>query len=213
MSRFSQATSRLSLRQPCPEERCIMRRAAIFAACTIAAVGSAFCQTAWTVTGQMNAPHTQHPATLLPNGKVLVLGTLSCNPGCYSGSTAELYDPVSGAWTLTSQPNTPRFNHIAELLPNGKVLVAGGYLSPGVLTGSAELYDPATGTWSPTGSLAIPRQFHQSALLPGGKVLVAGGLGMDGQGAFLTLSSAEIYDPATGLWSPAGNMSVPRWTQ
>lgn len=176
----------------------------------IAAVVSA--QPTWSPTGAMNAPHTQHPATLLPNGQVLVLGTLSCNPGCYSGLIAELYDPASGVWNLTPSPRVPRFNHVAELLPNGKVLVAGGYLSPSVLTGSTELYDPATATWSNTGSLATPRQFHTSVLLPGGKVLVTGGLGMDGQGGFTVLSSAEVYDPTTGRWSSAGNMSVPRWT-
>jgi uncharacterized protein (TIGR03437 family) len=160
----------------------------------------------------MIAPTTQHPATLLFNGKVLVVGSLSCNPGCFSGFTAQLYDPASGVWTVTGLPHVPRFNHIAQLLPNGKVLVGSGYVSPGVLTASAELYDPTTGKWSFTGSLATARQFHTSAPLPGGKVLVAGGLGMDGQGSFLTLSSAEVYDPATGQWSPAGNMSVPRWS-
>ena len=64
--------------------------------------------------------------------------------------------------------------HTATLLPNGKVLVAGGYDSVGSLA-SAELYDPASGTWTATGSLATARASHTATLLPNGKVLVAGG--------------------------------------
>ena len=66
-------------------------------------------------------------------------------------------------------------SHTATLLPNGKVLVAGGYDSSGTLA-SAELYDPASGTWTATGSLATARVCHTATLLPNGKVLVAGGL-------------------------------------
>ena len=65
-------------------------------------------------------------------------------------------------------------DHTATLLPNGKVLVAGGYDSDGYLA-SAELYDPASGTWTATGSLATARYRHTATLLPNGKVLVAGG--------------------------------------
>ena len=62
------------------------------------------------------------------------------------------------------------------MLPNGKVLVAGGLGNSGDLT-SAELYDPASGTWTATGSLTTARGAHTATLLPNGKVLVAGGLG------------------------------------
>ena len=61
------------------------------------------------------------------------------------------------------------------MLPNGKVLVAGGDGDSGILT-SAELYDPATGTWTATGSLTTARSIHTATLLPNGKVLVAGGI-------------------------------------
>ena len=89
------------------------------------------------------------------------------------------------------------------MLPNGKVLVAGGLGASGSLA-SAELYDPATGAWSATGSLATARDFHSATLLPNGKVLVAGG----SNGSFL--GSAELYDPATGAWSATGSLATAR---
>jgi|SRR5262245_4889959 len=84
----------------------------------------------------------------------------------------------------TGSQNTARFLHTATLLPNGKVLVAGGAGSGGFLT-SAELYDPANGTWTATGSLDLKRYFHTATLVPsssGGEVLVAG----DDLNTFLT---------------------------
>src|SRR5438309_4456758 len=94
--------------------------------------------------------------------------------------------------------------HTATLLPNGKVLVAGGGDIDGIHP-SAELYDPASGTWSATGSLATPRSGHTATLLPNGKVLVAGG----GDGSIL--ASAELYDPASGTWSATGSLATARF--
>jgi hypothetical protein len=82
---------------------------------------------------------------------------------------------------------TTRANHTATLLPNGTVLVAGGYSSSSTLS-SAEIYNPATGTWTATASMATARYAHTVTLLPNGSVLVAGGFGSGG-----SLSSAEIY--------------------
>ena len=90
--------------------------------------------------------------------------------------------------------STARDAHTATLLPNGKVLVAGGYNSTSGYLSSAELYDPASGTWTATGSLSTARGYHTATLLPNGKVLVAGGYNSTSG----YLSSAELYDPATG---------------
>ena len=84
-------------------------------------------------------------------------------------------DPASGTWTFTGSLNTARYLHTATLLPNGMVLVAGGFDSTSNASASAELYDPASGTWTVTGSLNTARARHTATLLPNGMVLVAGG--------------------------------------
>src|SRR5205814_742837 len=111
-----------------------------------------------------------------------------------------------GMWTATSSMTTPRYYHTATLLPNGRVLVAGG-CSNGVHA-RAELYDPATGLWTATGQMTTAREGHTATLLPNGTVLVAGGAkgGVDG-----ILASAELYDPGTGLWTATGSMTSPRF--
>ena len=156
----------------------------------------------WSFTGSMNIRRVYHTETLLLDGRVLVVG---CFTDGFTNS-AELYDPATGTWSLTGSTTTPHFGfHTATLLPNGMVLVAGGYDGNLHISTNAELYDPATGNWTVTGSLATARQAHTATLLANGKVLVAGGddVGM--------LASAELYDPATGNWTPTGRLNVGRW--
>jgi deoxycytidylate deaminase len=110
----------------------------------------------WTTTGSLNSARDLHTATLLPNGMVLVAGGLDSSGG--SSASAELFDPAggtNGTWTATASLNTAREQHTATLLPNGKVLVAGGFNGSAAST-SAELFDPAggtNGTWTATSSL------------------------------------------------------------
>jgi WD40 repeat protein len=160
----------------------------------------------WSATGSLNNARRGHTATLLPDGKVLVAGGFFDMPGTTTGgsslATAEIYDPASGAWTLAGSLATRRFGHSATLLPNGKVLVAGGndWFHAGPLS-SAELYDPASESWTATGSLAYPRSRPRATLLPSAKVLV---LGNDNDAGPFT---AELYDPATGTWTMTGNLA------
>jgi hypothetical protein len=157
----------------------------------------------WTRTGSMIVGRAAHTATLLADGRVLVVGASRGFP-----NSAELYDPATGKWTFTGSTVTPLFGyHTATLLPNGKVLVAAGYDSNGHVTANAQLYDPTTGAWTATGSLITARQDHKAVLLSNGMVLVTGGSN------FVSgiLASAELYDPATGTWTGAGRLNVARW--
>ena len=164
----------------------------------------------WTATSPMSTPRDSHTATLLPDGKVLVTGGDGTNivaPYFGALTNAELYDPVSGTWTPTGSMKMARYNHTASLLPNGKVLVAGGAYD---LSGSAELYDPATGQWTYTGSMTTNRHDHTATVLTNGMVLVAGGLvsvSVFNSGATAT---AELYNPATGTWTATGSMTTNR---
>ncbi len=163
-------------------------------------------------TGKLNTARYQHTATLLADGRVLVAGGLDKREGYdadrfYTTATAELYDPKSGTWAVTGSLSNARFQHTATLLPNGKVLVAGGNTVFNVAIASAELYDPATGTWTATGSLNIPRFEHTAHLLANGKVLVVAG---DNQN-YTAFDSPELYDPATGSWTITGHINHSRF--
>jgi len=165
----------------------------------------------WTATGPLNHARTGHTATLLANGKVLVAGGVIGNyPNVTNLSSAELYDPVAGTWALTGGLHTARDDDTATLLPNGKVLVVGGLNSSTNILSSAELYEPSNATWTVTSPLNTARQLQTATLLPDGRLLVAGGQGVGP--LYSVLSSAEIYDPATGLWTATSSLNTARYT-
>jgi hypothetical protein len=93
-----------------------------------------------------------------------------------------------------------RSGHTATLLPNGKVLIAGGSYDS-----SAELYDPVAGIFTTTESMTVARQEHTATLLQNGKVLITGGWSEGGP-----VASAEVYDPATGTFTLTGSMTISR---
>src|SRR6266496_2370809 len=160
-----------------------------------------FIDPSWVTTGSLGTARSDHTATLLSSGKVLVAGGQN---GSGKLDRAELYDPVAGTWSSTGRLDVARRFHTATLLPSGKVLVAGGQ-NPSYLN-SAELYDPAMGTWTLTGSLGTARERHTATLLPSGKVLVAAGRGSGN----VPLSSAELYDPVAGTWTLTNPLGNPR---
>jgi hypothetical protein len=185
--------------------------AAVAAAASLAAAPAAAAASGtFIATGSMHAPHTEGRATLLQTGQVLVTGANS-GGGAPALPSPELYNPAAGAWTVTGQMNTPRIDATATLLPDGQVLAAGGAGASFALA-SAELYNPATGTWSVTGSMHQGRSGvagdgdPSATLLPDGQVLVAGGE----DAKFNALASAELYNPATGKFTPTGSMTTPR---
>lgn len=164
----------------------------------------------WTATGNMIEARSDFTATRLQDGMVLVVGgDRGGNAVPRALATAELYDPGSGTWTATGSMLTGRYRHSATLLPDGKVLVAGGnvgssaQLGSGCCLANAELYDPVTGTWTATGTMIEPRVAHSATLLLDGTVLVAGGDSANLNG---TTPGAEVYDPASRSWTATGAM-------
>ena len=157
----------------------------------------------------------------------VVLATLVA-AGCQSGATTSvatttamptgtptstLATALSGTFSPTGSMTSPRLGQTATLLPSGKVLIAGGRTGDSTDSlASAELYDPASGTFRPTGSMSSTRAWHTATLLTNGEVLIAGGTtGLVLPGA--PLASAELYDPATGKFSPTGSMATARTAQ
>jgi len=150
----------------------------------------------WNATGRLNVPRTGHTATLLKHGRVLITGGFDGRDLDSTLNSAELYDPVTGTWSITGSLNAPRIYHTATLLNNGKVLVAAGIEITGfeeyIMLDTAELYDPDTGTWSFTGNPNIAAYYSSATLLQNGKVLL------------LEPNSAGLYDSDTRMWSSVG---------
>lgn len=132
--------------------------------------------------GTLGASRSMFTATLLTNGKVLVVGGSDL-------ASAELWDPATKAFSPTGAMVTDRSFHAAVRLGDGRVLVTGGSGA------SAEIYDPVTGQFSAAGAMVAPRARHTMTLLPDGKVLIVGGSEFPYRGV------AELYDPATQSFS------------
>ena len=160
-------------------------------------------------TGSMVSPSRgYHTATLLGDGRVLIVGGQTVTPGSVSYfSSAELYDSATGTFSSTGSMAEGRESDSATLLGDGRVLIVGGQNDQ--VLASAELYDPRTGKFSPTGSMGAPRENHTATLLADGRVLIAGGNGAGGDDQ-APLASAEIYDPRSGTFSPTGSMATAR---
>lgn len=169
----------------------------------------------WSEGSSMFKSRSYHAATLLLNGKVLITGGFEptpADPDAYNIDQAELYDPATGKSSFEGKLTLYRSGHTATLLPDGRVLVAGGFADRNALT-DAEIYDPscseppqngspasdggvACAPWAPIRPMKYPRAAHTATLLRDGKVLVVGGVSTS-----LPPPPPEVYDPATGEWT------------
>jgi hypothetical protein len=141
-----------------------------------------------------DGPYRVHHATLLTTGKILIVG--------HNGTTwmqPRLYDAAANTWSAAGTMTAPREDHVAHVLYDGRVLVAGGY--NGSYLSTVELYAPATNSWSVGSALMAQRAHATSAVLPGKRILIAGGYNGS------ALSSAEIYDPITKTSEATSSMS------
>ena len=96
----------------------------------------------------------------------------------------------------------PRFQHASAMLPDGRILVIGGWRHSGLSSyvpplANVQIYDPSTNTWSEAASLKTARAQHAAVALPDGRILAAGGMN------HAPLASTEIYDPSSDTWAKA----------
>jgi len=158
---------------------------------------SVFCQAQVLGTGQLIVERRGHTATLLEDGKVLIVGGDNATGAV---SQAEIFDPVSRT-SIVAASSAARTDHTATRFSDGRVLVIGGRNQTGSLT-SSDIYNPLTATFTAGPPLTTPRSGHTATVLSDGRILIAGG---DASG------SAELYNPATQSFSLiTGSMNTGR---
>jgi galactose oxidase-like protein/WD40 repeat protein len=161
----------------------------------------------FSTTGRTTTPHRGHTATLLADGRVLVVG--NGGESSPSGTSADVYDPAAGRFSRTGDLIAGRSLHTATLLADGRVLILGGGSPRDTTYRSAETFDPRSGTFRAAGSMAEGRQEQTATLLSDGRVLIAGGYWSDGK-KWRVLSSSEMYDPTAGSFTTIGTMGPRR---
>lgn len=158
----------------------------------------------WAAGPDMTTARASHGAVLLDDGRVLVAGGGTGALGDLV--SAEFYDPEHNRFTPL--PSMAGNHYLATKLADGRVLLTGGQAADGAVWGSAELFDPATDTFQPTGSLLTPRVKHGAARLPDGRVLIVAG--SDDTRSNTLFATTELYDPATGTFTPGPSLAAAR---
>lgn len=163
----------------------------------------------FSLTGPMQHSRSQHSATVLDNGRVLVVGGLGeTSPELVSESylnSAEIYNPTTGTFSPVQEMAIGRAGHTATLLEDDRILIIGGRGSGGESLAQSEAYLPDAGLFAATGQLTTGRYNHTATLLRDGRVLVLGGRNET------VLKSAEIYDPANDRFSRLAQMNDYRY--
>jgi MYXO-CTERM domain-containing protein len=155
----------------------------------------------WVAVANMNVARRGMPLLRMSDGRYLVAGGYD---GTSMLSSAEVFDPVSNAWTLTAMRTVHFYNWPlgAVELPDGRVLVAGGYSASSTPSAAAETLSPTTMTWTPVSPMKAARTEVVLTRLKSGKILVTGGAsGTSG-------ATVEIFDSTSNTWTsysgPAG---------
>jgi WD40 repeat protein len=163
-------------------------------------------------TGSMSQSRFGHTATPLTAGvnagKILITGGRTANN--VSLQSTEIYDPMTGMFAAGPDMKVDRYRHTATLLHDGRILFTGGYSSTQTNTVStAEIYDPVNNAFTVLNNTGMthPRMDHTATLLKDGRVLVAGGWNSVES---RTVASADIFDPATNIFTPTASMSLSR---
>ena len=133
----------------------------------------------WSTVAAMRQGRIGHTATLLEDGRVLVVGGLGKK--LQPLNSVEIYDPARNRWASTAPLPDVRFSHSATLLPDGRVLVVGGIVH-GTISRSVLIFDPRKPAWKQGPPTLSPHAQQDALTLPDGRVLIAGGLRRQGRG-------------------------------
>ncbi len=170
----------------------------------------------WVPKASLATPRKLHSATLLSDGTVLVVGGYADrDPHGVTGS-AERYNPALDTWESAGTLRVPRASHSATLMPDGRVLVVGGFVYdpisgwPDAATDVTEIYDPNDGEWTAGPSLPAARAEHEAIALPSGNVLVVCGYNDDACGFMSLNDTVLLFDWLEGSWSVAPGVNHPR---
>ncbi len=161
----------------------------------------------------MSVRRATSEAVRLNDGRVMTIAGRCDNCGGFVTNTVEIFTPGLGTWSPAAPLPVALTNHRAVLLPDGRVLVAGGYdgFTPITYSG-VYIYHPLVNSWQTMTPLSLPRMNHTATLLQDGRILIAGG----GPAAtFSGHTQVEIYDPSgsggSGQTTPASPVAVPRY--
>lgn len=162
----------------------------------------------WSEAGGLHEGRAEHTATLLPNGKVLVVGGRTLGKEVIGTQSCELFDPTAnrgkGEWLTTAPLKKSRYGHTTTLLPDGKVIIVGGFDDSGPVR-EVELYDSLAhngyGVSQLVAEMNAPFGSHASVSLPNGMILIVGAEGYEGT----CVHQAELFTAAAnqgkGAWT------------
>ncbi len=178
----------------------------------------------FTATGNLNIQRCSSEALLLSDGRVMVIAGRIPGGSPFVTATSEIYNPATGVWTLAASLPTagtgaiaPGYtNHTASLLPDGKVVVTGGYDGFTFNTASGVFrYDPATNIWTTLSAMAVQRNQHAAAVLPSGRLVIVAG--RHPSSISFSYGSTELYDftvpaavPGPSLANTRANLAIVR---
>jgi hypothetical protein len=173
----------------------------------------------WSLVSPLNVPRFAHAAVTLPDGRVLITAGLGSGHFEHLSAT-EIYDPATDTWSNAAPLSVPRQVPSATVLNDARVLVAGGYIRGPDFMGSVtsadadvtEIFDPAINSWTIGPPLLYIGSAQRAVRLLDGRVLAVGGFSYTKQfnppgGA---QGGAQLFDPASAAWAPAGQLAVPR---
>lgn len=170
---------------------------------------------AWEKLPPLPAPRWLHTATVMGDGRILVVGGTSERQEAEADELGIpdtlVFDPKTRVWTKTGKLPTPRYGHQATWTDAGVIVTGGEIDGVGSSTAAVDCYDPKTATWSAFPAAPYATTAHAVALLPDGRLVVTGGSDVFTDGALpFTVDGAYVLNPATRTYAKVRKMPYGR---